>query len=199
MANIGLSDLRRRLDDAITYAGTSAAGRLVQEGLRISRERGMHAEEMYFKAQQEILEGNFNDAIVYLDSAIKLNPLDGAAYNDRALCMVEMGMTDAAIPYFDKGIEKEPDYATIYHNKGWLLNKIGEHRQAAALFGKALEIEPNRAVTYENLADAYLNLGLKKEALEALRKALEFLPSSCPEIREQIESGIKELTDRCRS
>ncbi len=199
MTKIDLSQLRHDLDDAITYADPAAAAKLVREGLRISRERGMPAEEMYFKAQREILEGNFNDAIVYLDSAIKLNPLDGAAYNDRALCMVELGMTDAALPYFDKGIESEPDYATIYHNKGWLLNKIGEHRQAAALFGKALEIEPGRAVTYENLADTYRNLGLKEEALAALKKALEFLPPGCPEIREQIESGIREIAEQCRS
>ncbi|NLE91877.1 MAG: tetratricopeptide repeat protein [Elusimicrobia bacterium] len=197
MADIGLYRLRRQLDDAITYTGAAPAGRLVEEGLRLSRERNMPAEEMYFKAQREMLEGNFGDAIVYLDSAIKLNPLDGAAYNDRALCMVELGMIDAALPYFDKGIESEPDYATIFHNKGWLLNKMGEHRQAVALFEKALGIEPGRAVTYENLADAYRNLGLKNEALAALKKALEFLPSSCLEIREQIESGIKELVEQC--
>ena len=199
MANIGLSELRHRLDEAITYADTSVAEGLVGEGLRISREREMPAEEMYFKAQREILEGNYSDAIVYLDSAIKLNPKDGAAYNDRALCMVELGITDAALPYFDRGIESEPDYSTIYHNKGWLLNKLGEYKRAVALFKKALEIEPGRAVTYENLADAYFNLGLKQEALAALRKALQFLPPSCPEIREQIEAGIKTLTSGCRS
>jgi tetratricopeptide (TPR) repeat protein len=199
MANIGLSELRHQLDEAITYADTSVAERLVGEGLRISREMEMPAEEMYFKAQREILEGNYSDAIVYLDSAIKLNPQDGAAYNDRALCMVELGITDAALSYFDRGIESEPDYSTIYHNKGWLLNKLGEYKQAVALFEKALEIEPGRAVTYENLADAYFNLGLKKDALEALKKALQFLPPSCPEIREQIEAGIKALSSGCRS
>jgi tetratricopeptide (TPR) repeat protein len=133
MANIGLSELRHSLDEAITYADHSAAARLVEEGLRISQERVMPAEELYFKGQREILEGNYSDAIVYFDSAIKLNPLDGAAYNDRALCMVELGLTDEALSYFDKGIESEPDYATIYHNKGWLLNKLGEHRQAVQL------------------------------------------------------------------
>ena len=139
MAMIGLSEIRFLLDDAITYGDLPAAKGLVEKGLCIAQERQWIAEEMYFKAQREIIEENDRDAILYLDLAIKHNPCDGAAYNDRALCMIELGMTQEAFSYFDQGIACEPDYANVYHNKGWLLNKLGQHAQAVSFLKKALE------------------------------------------------------------
>jgi len=190
MAIVGLAALRHLLDDAITYENLSAAKKFIEEGLRIAQEKQWAAEIFYFKAQREIIEGNDRDAIVYLDLAIKHNPYDGAAYNDRALCMIALGMAQEAISYFDQGIEREPDYANIYHNKGWLLNKWGQHREAILFFKKALELEPDRAVTYENLADAYVNLGSTQEAIKAFQKAAQLLSPSYPKIKEQIDAKI---------
>ncbi len=188
------SDLRRRLDDAITYGTKKKSLCIAREGLRAALESGIGSEIEYFKAQVHIVNGNFAEAIGHLDKAVALNPADGAAFNDRALCMVELGIIDAALPYFDLGIKAEPDYATIYHNKGWLLNNIGRHTQAVACFRKALELEPGRAVTYDNLADALANLGDIDAAISSYEKVLELLrPGECRGIRKQIISRIKEL------
>jgi tetratricopeptide (TPR) repeat protein len=188
------SALRIKLDDAITYGSHKEAVKLARQGLKEAEEKNLAGEIEYFKGQTELLNKEFTTAIEHFDAAIKYNPNDGAAYNDRALCMVELGIIDEAFQYFDKGIEVEPDYATIYHNKGWLLNNIGKHSEAIKYFTRALELEPNRAVTYDNLADAFYNLGDYKDALAAYNKVLEFLkPGSCKEIRKQITVRIKEI------
>ena len=189
----GFTELRKKLDEAITYGCFELARKLTQEGLKQAQARELSGEIEYFKGQREILDGNYNEAIKHFDQAVKFNPNDGAAFNDRALCMVELGIIDDALAYFDKGIRAEPDYATVYHNKGWLLNKIGQHREAIIYFRKALELEPKRAVTYENLADALVNLADYREALIAYQKALDFLESEYSDIREQISNEIKSL------
>ncbi|MDP2937621.1 MAG: tetratricopeptide repeat protein [Candidatus Omnitrophota bacterium] len=189
-----LTELRLRLDEAITYGTHREAVKLAKEGLRQAGERDLKGEIEYFKGQIELLNKNFTTAIEHFDVAIKYNPCDGAAYNDRALCMVELGIIDKAFYYFDKGIEVEPDYATIYHNKGWLLNNIGRHTQAIESFKKALTLEPNRAVTYDNLADALFNLSDYQGALGAYRKVLKLLkPGCCRDIRRQIIARIKSI------
>lgn len=185
--------LRLALDDAITYGSVEPAMRLAKEGLAKARQKKVLSEEAYFRGQIEILGENFTEAIKCFDEAIRLNPYDGAAYNDRALCMVEMGIIDGAWYYFDKGIEVEPDYATVYHNKGWLLNNLGRSIEAIGCFKKALELDPVRAVTYENLADAYGNLGRHTDALEAYQKALQLLKPGHEDIREQIMRQIDTL------
>lgn len=189
-----LGELRIKLDEAITYNMSKAAIRLAKEGLRHAQAKGLAGESEYFKGQIELLNKNFATAIEHFDAAIKYNPNDGAAYNDRALCMIESGIIEEAFYYFDKGIEVEPDYATIYHNKGWLLNNIGRHTEAIEYFKKALELEPNRPVTYENLADALLNLYDYKGALEAYKKVLVLLkPDYCRSIKKQINEKINFL------
>jgi tetratricopeptide (TPR) repeat protein len=195
MTIVGLSEVRQLLDKAITYEDISSAGDLIDEGLRVAQHKDMPGEIMYFKSQREILEGNYADAILYLDLVIKHNPYDGAAYNDRALCMIELGMIDEAFEYFDLGIAREPDYANVYHNKGWLLNKLGQHKESLSLFQEALNLEPDRAITYENMADAYFNLGEKENAINAIKRASELLGSSYPKIKKQIDEKMKILVN----
>ena len=192
--NSGLVGLRIKLDEAITYGSKVQALKLAKKYLKEAQEKNLPAEIEYFKGQVELIRENFTIAIEHFDRAIKFNPTDGAAYNDRALCMVELGIIDEAFYYFDKGIEVEPDYATIYHNKGWLLNNLGKHSEAIRLFLKALELEPGRAVTYDNLADALFNLEDYKGACVAYKKVVKLLkPGCCRAIRKEIEKKIKSL------
>ena len=189
-----LIDLRVKLDEAITYGTHRQAVKLAKQGLKEAISKGIDGETEYFRGQIEILNKNFTAAIEHFDAAIRHNPNDGAAYNDRALCMVELGIIDKAFYYFNKGIEVEPDYATIYHNKGWLLNNIGRHTEAIECLKKALGLEPNRAVTYDNLADALFNLSDYQGALQAYKKVLQLLrPGCCRDIRKQITKQVKSI------
>ncbi len=192
-----LTELRIKLDEAITYGTHREAIKLARAGLEQAKQADIPGEIEYFKGQMEILHKNFTTAIEHFDAAIKYNPRDGAAYNDRALCMVELGIIDKAFYYFDKGIDVEPDYATIYHNKGWLLNNIGRHSEAIGCFKKALSLEPNRAVTYDNLADAFFNLADYQGALDAYKRVLKLLkPGRCRGIRREILTHIKSIENK---
>ncbi|MFA5157256.1 MAG: tetratricopeptide repeat protein [Candidatus Omnitrophota bacterium] len=191
---------RIRLDNAITYGSKREARALAAKFLKEAIKKAMPGEVEYFKGQVEMLKGNLVTAIEHFDAAVKHNPKDGAAYNDRGLCMVDLGIIDEAFVYFDKGIEVEPDYATIYHNKGWLLNNIGRHSEAIVYFKKALSLQPGRAVTYDNLADAYFNLYDYAAALEAYKQVLKLLkPRSCPGISKQIKERIRLIAEKIKN
>jgi tetratricopeptide (TPR) repeat protein len=189
-----LSDLRLELDRAITYSTKKEATAVCRRGLAEARKRKLSGEIEYFRAQALIIRNQFASAIDRLDAAIRANARDGAAYNDRALCMVELGIIDEALPYFDKGIAVEPDFATIHHNKGWLLNNIGRHTEAVACFRRALALEPCRPVTYDNLADALYNLGDYRGAVRAYEKVLVLLaPQECRQIKKLIREKIEQI------
>ncbi len=100
-----LVELRVKLDRAITYGIHDEALEIARKGLKAAREKQLPGEMEYFQGQLEILSDNFTKAIEHFDRAIKYNPVDGAAYNDRALCMVELGIIDQAFFYFDQGIK----------------------------------------------------------------------------------------------
>ncbi|RJP28165.1 MAG: tetratricopeptide repeat protein [Candidatus Omnitrophota bacterium] len=189
-----LASLRDRLDREITYGTIIKAMKLARQGLLKAEEAGLLAEQNYFRGQIALLRKNYATAIEYFDSAIKLNPKDGAAYNDRALCMVELGIIEEAFEYFDKGINAEPDYSTVYHNKAWLLNNIGRYTESVVYFNKALSLDKDRAVTYDGLADSLYNLGDIKGALKAYKKTLSLLKDGqCRSIKNQIIEKIRLL------
>jgi tetratricopeptide (TPR) repeat protein len=184
---------RRLIDEAITFNDLAAARKFIGQGLGLAEKKECLGEMMYFKAQYAIIDEDFSGAIIFLDKAIAYNPEDGAAYNDKALCLSELGRIEGVCGLFDKGIEVEPDYATIHHNKGWFLNKLGHHEQALVCFRKALEIEPGRAVTYENMANTYENMGCKDEALRCYKEALKSTKYSFGAIKDQLKLQIKRL------
>ena len=197
--NSELLEPRLKLDQAITYGAKKKALALARKYLQQAQDKKLPGEVEYFKGQVEMLKNNFVLAIEHFDQAVKINPNDGAAYNDRALCMVELGIIDEAIKYFDLGIKVEADYATVYHNKGWLLNNIGRHKEAIKCFNQALALEPNRAVTFDNLADAYFNLGKLDEAQAAYKRVLKLLkPGEGFGIRKQIQGKIKCISAQLR-
>ncbi|MFH0839379.1 MAG: tetratricopeptide repeat protein [Candidatus Omnitrophota bacterium] len=189
-----LLTIRLLLDDALTYHDSKKAGALAIKGLKAAQNKESLGEVNYFKGQLEMLNENFKKAIEYFDRAITFNPKDGASYNDRALCMIELGIIDDALEYFERGIKAEPDFATIHHNKGWLLNKIGRHSDAIRCFKTALAFDPKRPVTYENLADTLYNIGDIRGARGAYKKAIKILPQRYKYIRRQLSKEIKALT-----
>ncbi|MBF0619213.1 MAG: tetratricopeptide repeat protein [Candidatus Omnitrophica bacterium] len=187
------TELRRCIDEAITFNDLIRARTLSLEGLQIAEEKERAGEVCFFRAQLSIIEGKFEEAVPYLRQALVHNPLDGAAYNDLALCAVESGKIDGVLEIFDQGIAVEPDYATIHHNKGWFLNKLGLHHEALACFQKALELEPRRAVTFENMADVFEHLGEIAKALAAYKMALALIKAPFSQIRVQVEGEIRRL------
>ncbi len=188
------TELRRKIDAAITFHDLDSARHFTAEGLRLAQVKETPGEAMYFRAQNCIIAESFEEAIPFLEQALVFNPLDGAAYNDIALCRIEMGVLDGALEIFDKGIAVEPDYATIHHNKGWLLNMLGRPTEALVCFERALALEPQRVVTLENMANAYEEQGRIAEALDAYRKALSFLEQSSGAIARQIQDEIARLS-----
>lgn len=191
------TQLRMKLDYVFTYKSKKEAMAVARACLKEVKNAQIDSEIAYFKGQVEIIKGNFLTAIELLDEAIKLNSKDGAAYNDRALAMIELGILDGALEYFNKGIEVEPDFATIHHNKGWFLNNLGQYTQAIKCLNQALELEPDRAVTYDNLGDAYFNLCDYNKSLEAYNKVLELLKyGEAKGIRKQIYIRIKQIEEK---
>lgn len=179
------------IDDAITYDDLPVAASLAREAIAAAHQfEELEGERMYFTAQLWIMDENFKEALKYLDLAIAANPNDGAAYNDRALCMIELGQHMEAMAFFDKGIAVEPDFATIHHNKGWFLNQLGYMERALESFKEALRYDSKRPVTYENMAVSFRKLGRFPEAIAAYREAILLLGNRCPQIKKELQKQI---------
>ena len=64
--------------------------------------------------------GNLDRAIADFDQAIRLNPKDVAAYNNRAMALADRRDFDRAAADYDQALKLDPKYALAYLNRGLL-------------------------------------------------------------------------------
>lgn len=80
-------------------------------------------------------------ALVPYDEALKINPNNTAALNNKGVKLAEISEYQEAIKYFDKILEINPNDAAALHNKGVILDKLGKQREAMQYYDNALKID----------------------------------------------------------
>jgi len=193
MRKIDWEKIRRRIDKEITLFHFRKASRLIKKALTAARKEKNWFYIYYFTAQEYILKERFKEAIKYLDKALKLNPSDPLSYNDKAICLAEIGRFREAEKIFDEGIRRNRDEAILYHNKGWLLNFLNKDRKAIINFHKALELDPQKAESFFSLADSYYKLGNYREAKKYFEKAAKLVKGKSRYLFKEIERRLKEV------
>ena len=104
--------------------------------------------QILLKTKEEWLEeGNtlnnlkrYDEAILALDQAIRLDPNYAAAYNNKGNTLNNLKRYDDAILAYDHAIRLDPNYAFAYHNKGVTLQHLKRNSEADAAFKKAKEL-----------------------------------------------------------
>ena len=120
---------------------------------------------------------NIEDARLYLNKALDLNPDDYEVIKDLGNTYQALGEIETAKNYYLKAIEINSSYAPALTNLGNLELNSGNTQQAIPLLIKATESDPSLAPAWSNLANGHVQLGQTKEAEMACRKAIELNPN----------------------
>lgn len=88
----------------------------------------MHVEQ----GNSEFKNGNFEAAIRHYDEALKTDPNNVNAYNNRGVSYARMGENDRAISDFTKAIQLNPEFATAYNNRSVAYLRAEEYSRACA-------------------------------------------------------------------
>jgi tetratricopeptide (TPR) repeat protein len=108
--------------------------------------------------------GDLDGAIADYDAAIKLNPKDFFAYNNRGNTLRDRGALDRAIADYGEAIRLDPEYATPYINRGLVHERQKDYVRARADFKAALATPPQK---YNNSRGAH---HIARQRLAALAK-----------------------------
>lgn len=193
MPKIDLEKERKRLDREITFFHFKRAKQRASRCLDLAIKTGDNFFFFYFLAQRYILREDFHSAIKYLDYCLKIRGKDGCAYNDKALCLAELGKYKEALVCFDEGIRRDRDCASLYQNKGWLLHSLEKFTQALLYFKKALEIEPDRVESLFSLADTYLHLQNKSKAHKYFKYTLRKIKGKSSYMYKETSHRLRKL------
>jgi tetratricopeptide (TPR) repeat protein len=80
-------------------------------------------------------------AIRDYDAAIRLNPKNAAALNNRAVILVGLRQYDRAIKDYDEALRLDPDNGVHFKNRANAFRIAGKYAQAIADYRKALSLK----------------------------------------------------------
>jgi tetratricopeptide (TPR) repeat protein len=128
------------------------------------------------RADTDMEGSNYDDAITNYTKALKINPRNAIAYNNRGLAWGKKGDYDNAIADFSKAVEINPQYTDAYNNRGIAYYEKRKYDSAIADFTTAVEINPQYADAYKNRGIAYYDKGDYDSAIRNYNKAVEINP-----------------------
>jgi len=117
-----------------------------------------------------------DEALYYLDKAIKLNPDSSKAWNYKGNVLLEMKREEDALVCYDRAIDINPEYARAYYNKGSALNDLKRYEEAIECFDRAINIDPNNADVFFNKGCTLHEMKRYEEALACFYFALRINP-----------------------
>ncbi|KAJ3227787.1 Tetratricopeptide repeat protein 16 [Chytriomyces hyalinus] len=147
-------------------------------------------------ASQEILKGQLDVAIFFLNHALELDPYDWITLLKRGVIFSEMGHHDSALGDLTGVLERDDRdkardgevksyISSVYNKQGIDYFITGRPLEAIQTFNKALEYSDKEAIIYKNLADCHWKLNDDKSREKALLRAYQ-LDYSDTESREKL-------------
>jgi tetratricopeptide (TPR) repeat protein len=122
----------------------------------------------------------YEQALLYYDKAIELNPNSTSAWNSKGMLEAELGNYTGSLFSFNRTLQINSTLAGAWNNKGASLSNLGNNREALSCLDKATTLDPN-------LAEAWYN---KVEILDRLKEeALDKGNAIKPELMEKLQFG----------
>jgi CHAT domain-containing protein/tetratricopeptide (TPR) repeat protein len=131
------------------------------------------ADVWFNKGVEQYEMGDFENAIISLDKALKIKPDYHEAWLNKGIALFDLGQFSEAIASYDKALVIKPDLHEAWLNRGIALSDLGKFSEAIASLDKALEIKPDDHQAWRNRGIALRYLGQFSEAIASLDKALE--------------------------
>jgi tetratricopeptide (TPR) repeat protein len=134
------------------------------------------ANELFNKALALCPDGKCTDpqqAIEYLDEAIRQKPDLVAAYNNRGNAYNNLGQHQRAIENYNEAIRIKPNNALPYGNRGGAYDDLGQHQRAIEDYNEAIRLNPDYVNAFINRGNVYFSQGNKDLGCSDAQKACE--------------------------
>jgi tetratricopeptide (TPR) repeat protein len=181
------ADVESRVDDAAyARAFKNLSKVLIWAGKKKEAERYVRqAEEQLTEDWEAHLNAgilslgseNYQEALVSLKEAIRLNPEAAVAHNYLSAVYAARGELDEAIAHAERAVEIDPGLAIAHNNLGTYFTSKGDLERARAAMVRALKLDPEYPEAYNNLGNVHFKAGRLDEASSSFEKALSLRPN----------------------
>lgn len=109
---------------------------------RIAFNRFREAERHLDIATEQVLAGDFTNALGHYDAVLEQNKRRRDAWAGRALSLMYLRRYEEALGSYERIIRLDPDNAPAWQGKGMSLERMGRFDEALNSYNRAIEIQP---------------------------------------------------------
>jgi Flp pilus assembly protein TadD len=128
--------------------------------------------------------GKYDEALQAFNEAIRLDPQNADAWNDKGYALELLNKTtEADVAYakanelylqaFDMAIKLDSKNSSAWHNKGVVLVELGRYNEAIQAFHEVIKLDPQNAEAWDDKGYVLELLNKNTEADAAYAKAKE--------------------------
>ncbi len=121
-------------------------------------------------------QGRAQEALGYLEKAIKAGGGDAIQYTNLGIVQNSLGRTEEAIESYRQALKHDPKDLHALNNLGGLCASRRDYEAAVEQFRQADTVQPNHPVILNNLGSALRGLGEMENALQRYRQAIALQP-----------------------
>ena len=129
------------------------------------------AREHLTNGRTYLLNGQINEAISELSTAVSMDPKLTEAHNLLGVAYDKKGLADRAKESYERAIKVEPEDAQALNNLGFSLYQNGNYRAAVDRLKRAVKLAPTDERILNNLGLALCRLGKFDEAYKQFARA----------------------------
>jgi tetratricopeptide (TPR) repeat protein len=115
-------------------------------------------------------------AVEQIDRALKRNPNDVAALNNRGNALLAMRRFDEALASYDRALALRPAYPDALCNRGAALHALKRYDEALAACDRTIALQPDYAEAHSNRGNTLRELRRYNDAVGACDRALALAP-----------------------
>ena len=144
--------------------------------LKASQQSDCSPKALYYLGSSLLERGQFQQATLYLDRAIKVAGEFFEALHDLATAQAQLGDTKLALQNYTKALQLKKDSPELHYNLARLYDEINQPDLALVHYKNAVEIDPGYAEAWCNLGVDLARLRRYDEALQSYDRALHLRP-----------------------
>ncbi len=136
------------------------------------------AESYYLKANEAVVAGNLDQAIIQYKQALSVDPGYADALSDYAGALALQGKWQEAAELYQKVVDARPSDSLFHLNYACTLAKLGKQDQSVSELEKSLRLDPKNRIALVALANVAIQTGDFGKAAQYLQQAIALYPSS---------------------
>ncbi len=141
---------------------------------KLEEKEKQRAVKDYFETAMNLGEtGRFNEAVIYLEKILDMDPRNVEALNDKGMCLYAVGKPDKAVKAYESALQIEPQYKDALVNLGVAYNHLDLKKEALDAYSRAIKIDPELEEAWYNKGVCFFSAGKFQEAESCFSKAAQ--------------------------